>query len=441
MIAEAVAARPRPLPPVVFDQTAINGFDPILADQGVGIIDIRSVYDIGGVDTAIPDIATVADPAATSAADREARFLRVTRLVPQPDNDVRNVPGTAFGRNRGLGMREIVAYAEIEPDGSVQTKVPADLPLSVEVVDSRGRRTSWRHRNWLQLRPGETVKCQGCHESNTGVSHGRVEAFNSAWAGAPTTGLPFANTDPLLFADFGDTMAQVRTRVSCETDCAAITPSIDMIYNDVWTDEDTAGRPPDMPFAYRYSDLSTQAPVDSSCLTTWTAACRAVIHYEQHIHPLWSVDRRIFAADEITVLDDHTCNTCHAPRNDIGEVQIPADQLDLTDGQSPDQADHFNSYRELLFNDNEQEIDMDALQDRLVQIGIDPDTLEPIFSTVNVSPSIRAGRALQSGQFINLFLPGGLHAGYLSDAELKLAIEWIDIGAQYYNDPFVAPEN
>ena len=34
---------------------------------------------------------------------------------------------------------------------------------------------------------------------------------------------------------------------------------------------------------------------------------------------------------------------------------------------------------------------------------------------------------------------GGSHAGYLSLAELRLIAEWLDIGAQYYNDPFAAP--
>lgn len=441
MIAESVAARPRPLPPVLFDQTGVEGFDPALAAQGVGVIDIRSVYDLGGVDTANPDIATLADPGLTVAVDRPARFLRATRIVPQPDNDVRNVPNTAFGPNRGLGMREIVAYAPIEPDGSVRIKLPADLPLALEVLDARGRRTSWRHRNWLQLRPGETVKCQGCHAANTGMSHGRSEAFNSAWPGAPTTGLPFSNTDPIYFADFGDTMAQVRTRVSCETDCAALTPSMNMIYDDVWTDEDTAGRAPDTSFSYRYDALDTAVPVSDSCLAGWSAGCRSIIHYEQHLHPLWSVDRRVFAADGTTVLSDSTCIRCHAPQDDMGAVQIPADQLDLTDGQSPDQADHFNAYRELLFTDNEQEIVGNALQDRMAQVDVDPDTNEPIFGPVDVSPSVRSGAAMQSGLFIDLFLPGGMHDGYISDAELRLITEWIDIGAQYYNDPFAAPEN
>jgi hypothetical protein len=41
--------------------------------------------------------------------------------------------------------------------------------------------------------------------------------------------------------------------------------------------------------------------------------------------------------------------------------------------------------------------------------------------------------------FFALFAAGGTHAGRLSPAELKLVSEWVDIGAQYYNDPFAAP--
>ena len=31
------------------------------------------------------------------------------------------------------------------------------------------------------------------------------------------------------------------------------------------------------------------------------------------------------------------------------------------------------------------------------------------------------------------------HTDFLTKAELRLISEWLDIGAQYYNDPFVAP--
>ena len=31
------------------------------------------------------------------------------------------------------------------------------------------------------------------------------------------------------------------------------------------------------------------------------------------------------------------------------------------------------------------------------------------------------------------------HTGFLTTGELRLISEWLDIGGQYYNDPFVAP--
>jgi hypothetical protein len=50
-----------------------------------------------------------------------------------------------------------------------------------------------------------------------------------------------------------------------------------------------------------------------------------------------------------------------------------------------------------------------------------------------------AGRAEDSVRFFTLFAPGGTHAGRLTAAELKLVSEWLDLGAQYFNDPFAAP--
>jgi len=89
----------------------------------------------------------------------------------------------------------------------------------------------------------------------------------------------------------------------------------------------------------------------------------------------------------------------------------------------------------------QQEVVMDALQDRQVQVGVDPVTGDPIFANVPVSPSMAAGSAAASSRFFDEFAPGGTHAGYLTPAELRLLSEWVDIGAQYYNNPFAAPPN
>ncbi|HEY4972745.1 MAG TPA: hypothetical protein VII41_03995, partial [Steroidobacteraceae bacterium] len=51
-----------------------------------------------------------------------------------------------------------------------------------------------------------------------------------------------------------------------------------------------------------------------------------------------------------------------------------------------------------------------------------------------------SGDALDS-HFFQVFVTDATHIGLLSPAELRLLSEWVDIGAQYYNNPFVAPTN
>ena len=446
MFTDVVALAPRtPLPPVLLDAVPGVDYDAELAAENVGILDIGSVYDIDGVDTAPGGITTLRDPARATAAQRPARFLRIEKAVGIPDDEVRDFRGSAFGAAGGLGMREILGYAPIEPDGSVRIKLPAGVPFAVSVLDANGRRTSPRHLNWLQLRAGEVLACNGCHvpagsqTTQPPRSHGRRGLFAAVNPGAPVTGRPFPNTSPTLYANQGETMAQTRARISCQTDCAVLLPSVNVIYEDVWTDPVAAGRAPDASFGYRYADLQTPAPTRPGCQTSWSPVCRTVIHYPDHIQPLWDLERLVLDTDGSTLLEDRSCLACHSARDAAGAPRIPAGQLDLSGGSSPEVADHFLSYRELLFADNQQELVMGALQDVLVQGPPDPVTGAPTLVPVSVSPSMSAAGALASGRFFSRFDAGGTHAGYLGPAELRLVAEWLDIGAQYYNDPFAAP--
>jgi hypothetical protein len=56
-----------------------------------------------------------------------------------------------------------------------------------------------------------------------------------------------------------------------------------------------------------------------------------------------------------------------------------------------------------------------------------------------VNPVLSTAGARASGAFFSLFAADGSHAGYLDPVELKLLAEWLDIGAQYYNNPFDVP--
>jgi hypothetical protein len=46
-----------------------------------------------------------------------------------------------------------------------------------------------------------------------------------------------------------------------------------------------------------------------------------------------------------------------------------------------------------------------------------------------------------SPAFFNIFVTDPDHVGLLTDAELRLISEWLDIGGQYFNNPFDAPLN
>jgi hypothetical protein len=444
LISEVVAAQPRRTPAHIPDKLPGVDFDSDLAAEGAGIINIRSVYDVDGV--ASVDIAAVADPVVTPPANRPARFLRIEKAVAIPDEDTVDLENTAFGPNLQQGMREIIGYAPIEPDGSVRVKVPANVALAVSVLDANGRRTSARHQNWLQVMPGQELKCNGCHSPTSDLSHGRSTAFAPAYAGAPATGAAFPHSVSTYSPDAGETMAETRTRVSCQVDnCAALEPSVDVLYTDVWTDP--AFATPGDPISYSYASLTTTPPTNQNCMAKWTPACRIIINYETHIHPLWTTPRPVLDGMG-NQIGDNTCARagCHAPVDMANAPMVPAAQLDLTDGPSQDEPDQLNSYRELLFADDELIVANGALTDRQIQIGTDENG-NPILSTVSVGPYMSPAGANfgQSRRFFDCFegennvCTATPHTGFMSLHELRLIAEWLDIGAQYYNNPFDVP--
>ncbi|HEY6823286.1 MAG TPA: hypothetical protein VI195_02505, partial [Steroidobacteraceae bacterium] len=197
MVTDVAVAQPRPLPTVINDKVPGVGLDENLLNAGVGVIDIRSVYDIDGVDTAVPNIAAVADPVQTPPNTRRARFIRLEKAVSIPDRTVVDLSAAAFGASNY--MLEILGYAPIEPDGSVRIEVPGDVAFRMSVLDANARRITPVQGVWLQVLPGEVVNCNGCHlpaSAQNPHSHGRQGVFASAWAGASTSGVPFPHTLP-----------------------------------------------------------------------------------------------------------------------------------------------------------------------------------------------------------------------------------------------------
>jgi hypothetical protein len=278
------------------------------------------------------------------------------------------------------------------------------------------------------------------------LSHGRSTAFHAAYAGATSTGVPFPNTVSTFSPDAGETMAETRTRVSCQTDCAALEPSVDVLYTDVWTNSAVAT--PATPISYLYTNLTTTAPTNVNCIGDWTPACRVVINYETHLHPLWNAPRLVLDGMGAQI-DNNTCaqSGCHSSVGVANAPMVPAGQLELTDGPSDDEADQFKSYRELLFADDELILNNGALQPRQVQVGVDA-MGNPILENVSTGPYMSSAGANfgQSRRFFDCFEgENGVCAttphttDFLSPDELRLIAEWLDIGAQYYNNPFDVP--
>src|SRR5262249_16709212 len=161
---------------------------------------------------------------------------------------------------------------------------------------------------------------------------------------------------------------------------------------------------------------------------------------------LWEKDRTDIDGDGNPDVDaggvpiNRKCINCHGPVNPADNTaQVPASQLDLTGVASDEQPLQLRSYRELFFSDNEQALVGGALQDLLVPGPPDANG-NPTQVTVAVGPYLNAGsaRGALSKPFLRRFAAGAssTHAVWMSPAELRLLSEWLDIGAQYFNNPF-----
>ena len=527
-----------------------NRTDPDIAaavDGNVGILHIRSVYDFDGTDSTVGGIATIADPALTSPLARPAHFIRVTKAVSVPDDDLFDLDFGLANGQPGRDLKDIIGYAPIHPDGSVKVRVPADIAFTLSILDSEGKRLTNDlgavRRHWLSVRPGEVKECNGCHTDGSQAPHGRIDAEQpSINAGAPG-GAHFSNS--VLRDDFGtafdpplagQTMAEYfyMQRAIADPNSPDLSLSVDIVFEDVWTDEQ-AGLMKAPAFAFRYGvpdqngftlpgELTTLAPVlFQSCLSEWAARCRTTISYPDHIQPLWETPRTAMVNG---VEEDVTCVNCHAEVDVNGAAQVPAPengrQIDLT-AQLIDGDDFILSYEELFTNDqlilelNDQgilipeqiQLVVDGVpqfvQEQLVVDGVpqfeqeqllingvpqfeaddgmgniiaapidtpltlildaggspipfmiqtldvdgnpipilvfaldDNGEMIPVLVNSNrTANSLLNGNSARANQeFFNLFGQGAAHEGYLSPVELKLLSEWLDIGGQYYNNPF-----
>lgn len=225
------------------------------------------------------------------------------------------------------------------------------------------------------------------------------------------------------------------------------TPSVNIVFSDQWA---ANALQQDTPFDYSYTigaDAQVPvAPTSAPCQATWRNECRIVINYEEHIQPIWDKPR------PDGVGGDNRCTSCHSPADAMNVAQVPAGQLDLSAVASDRNDDYLLSYSELFTGDNEVAADG---TDVLVDQPLLDDNGNPVLDSngvpiivqvpVPVGASMSTAGARSSPLFFGCFRTGGTcgnvsratndrHVDMLTASELRLLSEWLDIGAQYYND-------
>lgn len=415
--------------------------DATLASQGLGLLEVRSVYDTDGLgrmgdsviapadlsatcttaiaktnptdplDTRakVADIVKMKDPTNAAYGCAPARFIRAVRAV---------APSQGMGVREAIGEtdfepQQILGYAPIEPDGSFKLKVPADTPIGLAVVDAEGRAFQ-THTNWIQVRPGERRTCDGCHSPRRGG------ALNS---GAVANTMPAALVASLAGAhQSGETMAGTRTRL----DANVLNLLTDMVSDDVWADTAQAGvtKRESIRILYKNNtdskdDLLTAAPVNG------------VINYPTHIQPMWTVSRGTNGAN--------TCVTCHADPTKL--------DLSATIAGTGRNA----SYERLMIGDPVID-EATGLPKTHLEEGVPMIDRQPAMVNAEASEGdalglarksrlmeILSGATLMAAADARLLYPTPAagapdHSKLLTKAEKRLLAEWMDLGGKYYND-------
>lgn len=463
----------------------------ITANAGLtaGILNIRSVYDVDGQfnDLGGPAAGTFGELMRTSTPEeRRPWFIRILKGTYFPnDDDIANFDFDTAGFGQGRGdianinyMREIIGYAQVHPDGSVRVQVPANVPLTFEIVDANARRLDipsagreYTHPTWIVVRPDAEVKCHGCHLPSSPRSHARDTSSVVPLSGVGANGVgQFVDDQAVGYngvvqvpAVPGETMAETRTRINV----LSLPVSMDLAYDDAWTNSGNAFRleydnlPSRDPLRINPVIASLASPANAKCSDIFDPDCRIIYNYERHIHPIWEVTRT-----DINGMDK-TCIGCHSPFNAVQDVPQGQYQLDLTSdhGGGVDtlrNTDYYASYNELFLNDDIVESSGNVLIDSQFATDCNGNTIvdgngNPVMGTRTVFCDgafiMRRGSARRSTLFFNKFttldpgddrhcVPDGMGGceSILTPEELWVISEYLDNGGQYVNNPFASPQ-
>ena len=403
---------------------------------GVGILNVKSVYDTdsrGRMGSAalmsgesipqtggVADIAAMKDPTNANYKTRPGRFIRITKAVATPSGMGQNDMGETM-----FEMQQIVGYTELEPDGSFKIEVPADTPIGINVVDSEGRAFQV-HTNWIQVKPGETRTCNGCHSPRRGG------AINIS---------PIAGNHPntLMPGTGNETMAETRFNAD-PTNYPLL--KTDMVHTDVW--------------AANASQKTSDITIDYSGLTT-TKPVNGVINYPEHVAPIWEASRTNSTGSAITAGDvtiaagaTYSCTTCHNA-NTADDATGTSDEFKRTGGldlrNTVGGEGYVTSYSELMIGDpildpttglptitikDDGELIVNR-ETAAVSVG---SARSSILAAVLYNKALKAPDRRINGVDVAITAISVDHSSMTNASERRVINEWIDLGGQYYNTAF-----
>ena len=407
---------------------------------GMGRLNVNTVYDTDRLQRmgdavlvsgesiprtgGTPNIGAMKTPGNVAYDARVARFFRIAKAVPTPGGMQREALGeTEFE------MQQIVGYGTIEPDGSLRTDVPANTPILITALDQYGRGFT-PHTNWIQTLDQERRFCKGCHSSRLTTTTG-TDLMNTPSPTGPI-GLHPNPANPVV--DGSGTMAEART--AAQPAALSLQPNIS--YTDFWTPlyntRNATTITPQTNFSISYASLATTAPYvkgPASCATTWSSDCSIVINFAEHVQPILTarcvschvgatndgldfsatlagVFGRTMAYQELLVGDprlDANGQPVLALNND-GELVVQRESAAVTEGGS-----RASRLVERIF-------------EQPLRAGVSSDTLRSFCKQTATGPQCFNGATFHN------------HAAYLNASERRVITEWVDLGAQYFNDAY-----
>lgn len=428
--------------PDTIDLSLLPGVEPTS-----GVVHVWSVYDTDADNLArlsnqsltvndppIPTIAPtdskdprneIADLVTLKTYDetqRAARYVRVIKSIPQPLGLSQNQLGLTPHE-----MQQILGYGTIESDGSFAFEVPSDTPFTLQVLDDEGRSIA-PHYGWLQVRPGETLSCKGCHSPRRG------DAINTA-----TIRVSHGSTSQ------PETQAETRSRVqNAPTSNLGLQLTADIEFWDFWIHGDRATAIANSGFSsVTYDNLvGVYGSTPSESFQILSKLDNGIINYAEHIQPIWDATRG--ALDPSTNKGVNTCSGCHSEANSEG----PAAGLDLTN--TLEASGRLRSYDELMsgvitFDSNDQ-LRLNTFEShnaprrdkRLVFPGSSRQSFltevlyDQDINANGVGESLVNTETNEDGDEVEIVRFD--HSTLLTDSEYRLVNEWLDLGAQYYNE-------